>query len=68
MYVKGEDGVGFYGVCEGCLRVVIVGVDGCEMLFVLLGFGIWFGEILMFDDFFCIYDNFCEINCMVVII
>jgi len=30
LHAKGEDGVGFYGVCEGRLRVVTVGVDGRE--------------------------------------
>ena len=45
LHAKGEDGVGFYGVCEGRLRVVTVGVDGREMLFALLGPGTWFGEI-----------------------
>ena len=41
LHAKGEDGVGFYGVCEGRLRVVTVGVDGREMLFALLGPGTW---------------------------
>lgn len=36
LHAKGEDGVGFYGVCEGRLRVVTVGVNGREMLFALL--------------------------------
>jgi len=68
LHAKGEDGVGFYGVCEGRLRVVTVGVDGREMLFALLGPGTWFGEISMFDDLPRTHDNFCETNCTVAII
>ena len=68
LHAKGEDGVGFYGVCEGRLRVVTVGVDGREMLFALLGPGTWVGEISMFDDLPRTHDNFCETNCTVAII
>ena len=32
LHAKGEDGVGFYGVCEGRLRVVSVGVDGLSLI------------------------------------
>lgn len=68
LHAKGEEGVGFYGVCEGRLRVVTVGVDGREMLFALLGPGTWFGEISMFDDLPRTHDNFCETPCTVAII
>ena len=68
LHAKGEEGVGFYGVCEGRLRVVSVGVDGREMLFALLGPGTWFGEISMFDDLPRTHDNFCETACTVAII
>lgn len=68
LHAKGEEGVGFYGVCEGRLRVVSVGVDGREMLFALLGPGTWFGEISMFDDLPRTHDNFCETPCTVAVI
>ncbi|BCO19640.1 Crp/Fnr family transcriptional regulator [Alteromonas sp. McT4-15] len=68
LHAKGEQGVGFYGVCEGRLRVVSVGIDGREMLFALLGPGTWFGEISMFDDLPRTHDNFCETDCTVAII
>ena len=68
LHAKGEEGVGFYGVCEGRLRVVSVGIDGREMLFALLGPGTWFGEISMFDDLPRTHDNFCETDCTVAII
>ncbi|BFT29865.1 Crp/Fnr family transcriptional regulator [Alteromonas sp. D210916BOD_24] len=68
LHAKGEQGVGFYGVCEGRLRVLAVGVDGREMLFALLGPGTWFGEISMFDDLPRTHDNFCETACIVAII
>jgi len=68
LHAKGEEGVGFYGVCEGRLRVVSVGVDGKEMLFALLGPGTWFGEISMFDDLPRTHDNFCETRCTIAVI
>ena len=37
LHAKGEDGVGFYGMCGGRLRVTTIGVDGSEMLLALLG-------------------------------
>ncbi len=68
LHAKGEEGAGFYGVCEGRLRVVSVGIDGKESLFALLGPGTWFGEISMFDDLPRTHDNFCETNCTIAII
>lgn len=60
LHAKGEDGVGFYGVIEGRLRVVTPGYDGKEMLFALLGPGTWFGEISLFDNLPRTHDNYSE--------
>lgn len=68
LHAKGEDGVGFYGICEGRLRVTTIGVDGSEMLFALLGPGTWFGEISMFDNLPRTHDNFCETDSIVAVI
>ncbi|WP_269521004.1 Crp/Fnr family transcriptional regulator [Alteromonas sp. BMJM2] len=68
LHAKGEDGVGFYGICEGRLRVTTIGVDGSEMLFALLGPGTWFGEISMFDNLPRTHDNFCETDSTIAVI
>lgn len=68
LYGKGDEGVGFYGVCEGRIWVMNIGNDGKVFFFVLLGSGIWFGEIFLFDDLFCIYDSYCDVDIWVGII
>lgn len=68
LHAKGEEGVGFYGICAGRLRIVTVNVDGSEMLLALLGPGTWFGEISMFDNLPRTHDSVCEIDSTVAII
>ena len=68
LHAKGEEGIGFYGVCEGRLRVMNIGANGKEMLFALLGPGTWFGEISLFDDLPRTHNSVCEIDTVIAVI
>ncbi len=68
LHAKGEEGIGFYGLCEGRLRVMNIGENGKEMLFALLGPGTWFGEISLFDDLPRTHNSVCEIDTVIAVI
>ena len=62
LHGKGDEGVGFYGVCEGRIRVMNTGNDGKALLLALLGPGTWFGEISLFDDLPRTHDSYCDVR------
>jgi len=68
LHAKGEEGIGFYGICEGRLKVINVGASGKEMLFALLGPGTWFGEISLFDGLPRTHDSVCDTDAVIAVI
>lgn len=68
LHGKGDEGVGFYGVCEGRIRVMNSGNDGKALLLALLGPGTWFGEISLFDDLPRTHDSYCDVDTWVGVI
>lgn len=68
LHAKGDEGTGFYGVCEGRMRVVNHCSDGRTLLLAILDAGTWFGEISMFDDQPRTHDSYGENNTVIAFI
>jgi len=68
LHARGEEGIGFYGICDGRIKVTYIAANGKEMLFALLGPGTWFGEISLFDGLPRTHDSVCEIDTVIALI
>ncbi len=60
IHAKGEDGLGFYGICSGRVKICQYMESGKIMLLALLEAGNWFGEISMFDDLPRTHDAYAQ--------
>ena len=68
LHTRGEEGIGFYGICKGRIKVINISDNGKEMLFALLGPGTWFGEISLFDGLPRTHDSICEVDTIIALI